>query len=96
MACSYLCGQHLEKDALAHCSLNEKVGLKNPTPRYRTDGSIPRCATTQYAQWTSICGVEFELIGVARGIKGKGSRLTFDLGGHFKLKNGAEKARSYK
>ena len=76
--------------------LNEKVGLKNPTTRYRKDGSIPRCATTQYAQWTSICGVEFELVGVARGIKGKGSRLTFDLGGHFKFKNGAEKARSYK
>ena len=70
-------------------TLNEKVGLKNPTTRYRTDGSIPRCATTQYTQWTSICGV-------ARGIKGKGPRLTFDLGGHFKFKNGAEKARSYK
>ena len=77
--------------------LNEKVGLKNPNTRYRTDGSIPRCATTQYAQWTSICGVEFELVGpVARGIKGKGPRLTFDLGGHFKLKNGAEKASFYK
>ena len=56
-------------------SLNEKVGFKRPTTPYCNNsiscGALPVVPPSR-------CRVELRPLGVARGIKGKGPRLTFE------------------
>ena len=56
------------------CLLNEKVEFKRPATRYRKN-SIS-CGVLYSVDFR--CRVELRPLGVARGIKGKGPRLTFE------------------
>ena len=58
--------------------LNEKVGFKIPTTRYRKNSILCGALHIGTAKWTSGVGWSFGASRVARGIKGSGTGLTFD------------------
>ena len=59
--------------------LHEKVGFIRPTKRYRKNSISCGALLSGTTQWTSGVGWSFDFLGqVARGIKGKGPRLTFE------------------
>ena len=58
--------------------LNEKVEFKNLYYALSQEFYFMRCATQSYRTVDFRCRVELRPLGVARGIKGKGPRLTFD------------------
>ena len=58
--------------------INEKVGFKRPTTRYRKNSVLCGVLLSSTAQYISCVGRSFVLLGVARGKKEKGPRLTFD------------------
>ena len=59
-------------------ALNEKVGFKIPTTRYRKNSILCGALHIGTAKWTSGVGWSFRASRVARGIKGSGTGLTFD------------------
>ena len=63
--------------------LNEKVGFKIPTTRYRKNSILCGALHIGTAKWTSDVGWSFGASRVARGIKGSGTGLTFDPYGYF-------------
>ena len=58
--------------------LNEKVGFKIPTTRYRKNSILCGALHIGTAKWISGVGWSFRTSRVARGIKGSGTGLTFD------------------
>ena len=58
--------------------LNEKVGFKIPTKRYRKNSILCSVLHIGTAKWTSGGCWSFGASRVARGIKGSGTGLTFD------------------
>ena len=61
-----------------HPPLNEKVGFKIPTTRYRKNSILCGALHIGTAKWTSGVRWSFGDYRVARGIKGSGTGLTFD------------------
>ena len=58
--------------------LNEKVGFKIPTTRYRKNSILCSALHIGTANWTSCMGWSFRASRLARVIKGSGTGLTFD------------------
>ena len=59
-------------------TLNEKVGFKIPTTRYRKNSILCGALHIRTAKWTSGVGWSFGASRPARGIKGSGTGMTFD------------------
>ena len=59
--------------------LNENVGFERPTRSYHKNSNLCGVLHSGTAESTPCVGWIFMLLGVARGIKGNRTGLTFDL-----------------
>ena len=74
----YFCSE-LKDSCVSLCTtLNEKVGFKIPNTRYRNNYIVFGALHSGTANWTSGVGWTSGPLGVARGMKGSGTGLTFD------------------